>query len=41
MDGGDKYGVTANSVHVDARACLQVVQVDVSEFGNKIDGIIF
>ena len=41
MDGGDKYGVTANSVHVDARAGLQVVQVDVAKFGDEVDGIIF
>lgn len=40
VDGSDKNGVTADAVHVDARASLQVVQMDVSKFGNKINDIV-
>ena len=40
MDGSDKDGVTADAVHVNARASLQVVQVDISKFGDEIDDII-
>ena len=40
VDGSDKDGVTADAVHVNARASLQVVQVDISKFGDKIDDII-
>ena len=40
VDGGDKDGVTADPVHVDTRAGLQVVQVYVSKFGDKINNII-
>ena len=40
MDGGDKDGVAANLVHVDARTGLQVIQVDISKFGNKINDIV-
>ena len=40
MDGSDKDGVTANAVHVDACAGLQVIQVDISKFGNEINDII-
>ena len=41
MDGSDKDSVTTNSVHVNTCACFQVVQVDVSKFGYKINDIIF
>lgn len=41
MDGSDEYGVTTDAVHVDTCAGLEVVQVDVTKFGNKIDDIIF
>lgn len=41
VNGRDKNGVAADTVHVDARASLQVVQVDVSKFGDKINDIIF
>lgn len=41
MDSRDKDGVATDAVHVDARAGLQVVQVDVSKFGNKINNIVF
>ena len=40
MNGSDKYGITTDAVHVDACASLQVIQVDVSKFGNKVDDII-
>ena len=41
MDGSDKDSVATDPVHVDASAGLQVVQVDISKFGNKINNIIF
>ena len=40
MDGSDKDSVTANAVHVDACAGLQVIQVNISKFGNEINDII-
>ena len=41
MDSRDKDGVATDAVHVDARAGLQVVQVDISKFGNKVNDIVF
>ena len=40
MDGSDKDGVAADTVHVDTCTSLQVIQVDISKFGDKIDDII-
>ena len=40
VDGGDKDGVAADPVHVDACTGLQVVQVDISKFGNKVNDIV-
>lgn len=40
MRGGDKNGLPADPVHVDASSCLQVVQVDVAIFGDEEDYIL-
>ena len=37
MDGRDKDGLSADAVHVDARASLKVVQVEVAKLGDQID----
>lgn len=34
MRGSDKNSLPADSVHVDAGSCLQVVQVNVAVFGD-------
>jgi hypothetical protein len=39
--GSHKDGVTANAVHVDACAGLNVIQVDVAIFGDQVNDIIF
>lgn len=41
MGGGDKDGITTDAIHVDARACLYVVQVDIAVFGDQVDHVIF
>ena len=40
MDSRDKDGLSADAVHVDARACLEVVQVDVAKLGNQVDHVV-
>ena len=40
VDSSDKDGFTANAVHVDAGAGLNVVQVDVAKLGDQVDDII-
>lgn len=37
---GDKDGLPTDAVHVDAGACLQVIQVNVAIFGNKENHIL-
>ena len=39
MDGSDKDGLTADAVHIDASAGLNVVEVDVAELGDQVDDI--
>ena len=41
MHRGDKNGVAADSVHVDASARLQVVEMDVAKLGDEVDDTIF
>lgn len=41
MRSGNKDGVTTYSVHVDACSSLNVVQMNVTVFGDQIDHIIF
>lgn len=40
MWSGDKDGLSTDAVHVNAGACLQVIQVDVAIFGNKENHIM-
>ena len=40
VDGSDKDGLPTDAVHVDARAGLQVVQVDVAKLGDQVDRIV-
>ena len=40
MHGSHKDGFPTDSVHVDARARLQVVQVEVVKLGDEVDDII-
>lgn len=40
MWSSNKDGLTADAVHVDAGACLQVIQVNVAIFGNKENHIL-
>ena len=40
MDSRDKDGLSADAVHVDARASLKVVQVDVAKLGDQVDCIV-
>ncbi len=40
MDSRDEDGLSTDPVHVDAGACLQVVQVDVAELGDEVDHIV-
>lgn len=40
MWSGDKDGLSTDAVHVDAGACLQVIKVDVTIFGNKENHIL-
>ena len=41
MDSRHKDGLPADPVHVDAGACLQVVQVDVAKLGDEVDHMVF
>lgn len=36
----DKDGLSTDAVHVNAGACLQVIQMDVAIFGNKENHIV-
>lgn len=40
MWSSNKDGLSADAVHVDAGACLQVIQVNVAIFGNKENHIL-
>ena len=40
MHSSHKDGFPTDSVHVDACACLQVVQVEVAKLGDEVDDII-
>ena len=40
VDSRDKDGLSADAVHVDARACLEVVQVDVAKLGDQVDHVV-
>lgn len=40
MKSGDKDGLPADSVHVDASASFKVVQVDVAIFGDEKDHVL-
>lgn len=40
MWSSDKDGLATDAVHVDAGACLQVIQVYVAIFGNKENHIL-
>lgn len=40
VDGGDKDGLSADAVHVDAGPGLDVVQVDIAELGDEVDDIM-
>ena len=40
MGSCDKDGVSTDAVHVDARACLEVVQVDVAKLGDQVDHVV-
>lgn len=40
MRSSDKDGLSTDAVHVDAGACLQVIQVDVAIFGDKENHIL-
>lgn len=41
MRSGDKNGLPADPVHVDASASFKVIQVDVAIFGDEKDYIMF
>lgn len=40
MGGRNKDGLPTDTVHVDARACLKVIQVDVAIFCDEEDDIL-
>ena len=40
MDSCDKDGLTADTVHVDASASLDVVEMDVAKLGDQVDDIV-
>ncbi len=40
MWSSDKDGLPADAVHIDAGACLQVIQVNVAIFGNKENHVL-
>lgn len=40
MWSSNKDGLPADAVHVDAGACLQVIQVNVAIFGNKENHVL-
>ena len=39
MDGGHKDGLPTNTVHVDAGASFNVVEVDIAKLGDQVDDI--
>ena len=40
MDSGDKNGITTDSVHVDASARLQIIEMDVTKLGDEVDDTV-
>ena len=40
VNSGDKYRLSADTVHVDAGPSLQVVQVDVAELCDEVDDVV-
>lgn len=40
MGCGDKDGLATDPVHIDARASLQVIQVDVAVLGDEEDHVL-
>ncbi len=40
MNGRDKDGLSTNTVHVDARGSLDIVEMDVAKLGDHVDHIV-